>query len=390
MLMHTIHGDMPSAAVDMEPEALMQQAIQEARRGLGRTRPNPMVGCVVAQAGRIIATGYHPKAGQAHAEVVALNSAGAAAKGADVYITLEPCNHQGRTGRCTDALIEAGVGRVFVAMEDPNPLVHGRGIERLRQAGIEVHVGIARQQAERLNEAYSHFIRHNQPWIVAKIAQSLDGKVATRAGVSQWITRESARAYGHQLRHAADGIVVGVGTVLGDDPQLTCRISGGADPVRIVLDTWARTPPTARVVEVADKSEAPTWILVGQQAPQLACERLRHAGANVLVVPADDGRIDLRAACGMFAQKELMSVLVEGGPQVLGSFFDARLVHRLHAFIAPIIIGGRGARSSVEGEGADLLSEALSLTELEVEHCGPDLWVSGQVGASAAELREQD
>ncbi len=240
------------------PEDYMRQALAAAELGRGRTRPNPMVGCVVVKSGKVVAIGHHAKAGQPHAEVEALRVAGARARGADVYVTLEPCAHWGRTGPCAQALIAAGVRRVFVGMRDPNPLVHGRGLRALARAGIEVELGVVADECRHLNEAFAHYITTHRPFVVAKVAQSIDGRVATRTGESRWVTSEPARLFGHHLRDACDGILVGSGTVLADDPELTCRLPGGRDPVRIVVDSVARTPPTAKLVRITSTSSAPT------------------------------------------------------------------------------------------------------------------------------------
>lgn len=357
--------------------AMMERALVEARRGLGRTRPNPAVGCVIARGSEIIATAYHRRAGELHAEAAALKRAGDQARGADVYVSLEPCDHQGRTGPCTSALVAAGVGRVFVAMRDPNPLVNGRGIRRLRQAGIRVEVGLCEQQAREVNEAFVHRMQTGRPFVVAKLAQSLDGRVATRQGDSQWITSEPARRLGHRLRAELDAIVVGVGTVLADDPKLTCRLRRGRDPVRVVLDTRARTPLSAQVIQGARTSKAPTWLVVGKDASPQRLRAFEKAGVEIIRCRARGGQVDLDALMPLLAERDLVSLLVEGGPRVMGSFVDRGLVDKVHAFVAPLIIGGEKARSAVEAKGAAKLADALHLQRLRVEEVGPDLHVVG-------------
>ena len=356
---------------------LMTRALQEAERARGRTRPNPMVGCVIAKGQRVIAVGYHVKAGAPHAELVALRRAGDAARGADVYVTLEPCDHVGRTGPCTVALIEAGVGRVFLGTKDPNPIVNGRGVRHLRRAGVPVHVGLLGRRCRELNEAYEHAMAHRRPFVVAKVAQSLDGRVATRGGESRWITGKAARRQGHLLRNTHDGIVVGIATVLSDDPRLTCRMRGGRDPVRIVLDSQGRTPPTAALVRATASSPAPTWIFVGENAPQERCQRLCSAGAEVIPCPlGPEGRIDLDHFLAELWRRELLSILIEGGPTVHGAFFDAQAVQRLDAFVAPLVIGGQGAVASVGGLGALGLGDAPRLRKVGMQRLGDDyhLW----------------
>jgi len=357
-------------------EDYMREALAQAELGRGRTRPNPMVGCVIVKNGRIIAAGHHARAGLAHAEVVALAAAGERARGADAYVTLEPCSHVGRTGPCAQALIAAGVRRVFVGVRDPNPLVHGRGLRALTRAGIDVQVGVLGEPCLRLNEAFAHFIVAHRPYVIAKVAQSLDGRVATRTGASRWVSGEPARAFGHALRNACDGIMVGSGTVLADDPALTCRLDGGRDPLRIVVDTLARTPPLAKVVQAARRSAAPTLIATTSRASETRRRALVRAGAEVFVCRQRRGRVDLECLLDELGRRELLSVLVEGGPTLLGAMFDSHLVHKLHAFVAPLIIGGAEALSSVGGVGPALLRDAVQLGALELVPVGADLMVT--------------
>lgn len=359
------------------PEELMQLALNEAERGRGRTRPNPVVGCVIAKQGRVIATGYHARAGLPHAEVMALRAAGERARGADAYITLEPCNHTGRTGFCTRALLAAGVTRVVVGMLDPNPLVHKNGVRYLRQHGIDVLVGLLAAACRTQNEAFTHYMHHRRPLVTAKFAASLDGRVATRTGDSQWVTGPQARREGHRLRDGTDAILVGVGTVLADDPALTCRLRGGHDPIRVVVDTNARTPSQAQLVRQARRGAAPTWIVVGTHASVRRCQRLAKAGAEIITCRQRHGRIDFEALLDELGRREILSLLIEGGPTVLGGFFDAGLVNKVHAFIAPRIIGGVAALGAVGGAGCALLAESLRLDRLMVRSAGRDLWVTG-------------
>jgi len=358
-------------------EAHMRRALAEAGKGRQGASPNPMVGCVIARGDQVVATGFHRRAGTPHAEVVALKKAGDAARGADLYVNLEPCNHVGRTGPCSEAIIAAGIRRVFVGMRDPNPLVNGRGLRRLRKAGIAVEVGLLAGEAKQLNEAFVHVMAEGRPFVIAKIAQSLDGRIATHTGQSQWITGKEARAEGHRLRGEVDGIVVGVGTVLADDPRLTCRAARGRDPVRIILDTRARTPAKAQVIRVAKGSNAPTWIVVGSEAPKAKLRALEKAGARLLVAKTKRGRIDPKRLMTQLAEQQLLSLLVEGGPTLLGSLFDAGLVDKVHAFVAPALIGGVAAPGSVGGKGVAKLDERLRLSRLSVSQLGEDLHLVG-------------
>lgn len=360
-------------------EEFMQVALNNAQRAVGRTRPNPNVGCVIVQGETIVGQGFTSPAGGPHAEVVALREAGSAARGADVYVTLEPCSHHGRTPPCVDALIAAGVARVVVGMRDPNPLIDGQGLARLRDAGIVVETGVLGDACAEMNRGFAHFITTKLPWVVAKMAQSLDGRVSTRLGASRWITSEASRDYAHVLRDTCDGILVGIGTVMADDPQLTTRRPGGRDPVRIVLDTQARTPPTSKLAALASTSTAPTWLMVGEDADANRVAALTDKGVRVERLPLANGKLDLQAVAKRLAALELVTVLVEGGPRVLGGFVDAKLVSEVVAFIAPRIIGGDGAKSTVGGLGAGELAEALELDNIRVERAGIDVVVHARV-----------
>jgi diaminohydroxyphosphoribosylaminopyrimidine deaminase/5-amino-6-(5-phosphoribosylamino)uracil reductase len=356
----------------------MDRALTEARRGLGRTSPNPAVGAVLVGGGELLAVGFHAKAGTDHAEVAALRQVGFRAEGATLYSTLEPCNHHGRTGPCTEAILKAGIRRVVVGALDPNPKVSGAGVRRLRRGGVEVTTGVLEGPCRDLNEAYNHAIVHRSPFVVLKLAVSLDGRVATRAGDAQWITSEAARARGRALRDELDAIVVGVGTVLADDPLLTTRLPGGRDPLRVILDSTLRTPLDAQVVRTARAT--PTLILTTRAADP--ARRRALEGAGVTVAPLKKtraGRVDPEAALRALAERELNGVLVEGGPSVAGAFVDARLVHKVVAFVAPVLIGGEGARSAVGGLGVRRLGDALRLVAPVVESVGGDVCISGRI-----------
>ena len=313
----------------------MKLALRLAARGAGWVSPNPMVGAVVVKGGQVVGRGYHRRAGAPHAEVEALRAAGEAARGADLYVTLEPCNHQGRTPPCTQAILAAGVRRVIIATRDPNPQVTGGGAEFLAAQGVDVNVGLLAAEARRLNEAWFHYVNTGRPWVMAKAACSLDGKIATVGGESQWLTGEAARALGHRLRHRVDAIVVGIGTVLADDPQLTTRRprGRGKDPIRIVLDSRLRLPLTARLLNL--DSQAPTWVATTSQAPPETIRALKARGAQVLVLPADAGRVSLPALLEELGARQVQSLLVEGGAETLGTFFDQRLVQPVLFFLCP-------------------------------------------------------
>ena len=355
----------------------MRRALEEAQKAEGRTSPNPQVGCVLVKKGRIVAVGHHAKAGSPHAEIVAIQRAGKRAQGADVYVNLEPCDHIGRTGPCSKALIEAGVGRVYVGAKDPDPRVNGRGIRRLRRAGVPVEVGLLAAEAKLLNEAFEHVMRLGRPFVVAKFAQSIDGRIATRTGASKWITGRSARQFAHRLRRSHDAILVGRGTVSLDDPELTCRMRRGVDPIRIVLDASLKTSLGAKVVRAARSSKAPTWLITAEGAPASRRRNFEKKGVETIALRSRRGRIDLRHLLEILHERKVLSVLVEGGAQVLGSFFDARLVDKVHALTAPLVIGGKGAPSAVAGRGPALLEEATPLRHLQMERLGADVHLWG-------------
>lgn len=361
----------------------MALALRLARRGRRTTNPNPMVGAVVVSGDEIVGRGFHQRAGQPHAELLALQQAGRRARGGELIINLEPCCHQGRTPPCTEAIIAAGIRRAVVGMIDPDPRVNGRGVEALRAAGIEVVVGVRGQQCVALNEAFAHHVTHRRPLVTLKSAITLDGRVATRSGHSRWVTGESARRRGHRLRDRHDAIVVGVGTVLADDPQLTCRgVPGGRDPVRVVVDSRLRTTPDARVVRATAGSEAPTWLITSSGSDPRRVEAMRAAGAEVLEVEstADGGDdLDLHAVLRELSRRSILSVLVEGGPRLAGAFWRAQLVDRMVLFIAPKVIGDSQALPMIDGPAVATLDQARDLRDVKVGRAGEDLVVEGRV-----------
>lgn len=355
----------------------MQMVLELARRGCGRTSPNPMVGAVVVKDGEVVGEGYHLKAGTPHAEVIALREAGEKAKGATLYVNLEPCCHYGRTGPCTETVLAAGVKRVVIAMTDPNPLMSGKGIYFLKQHGLEIVTGVLEKEARLLNEVFVKYITTGRPFVVLKAAMSLDGKIATCTGESQWITGPQARWSGHRLRHWYDAILVGINTVLSDDPSLTARLpeEKGKDPVRVIVDSMARTPVNARVITQLPDSY--TIIAATEKAPLERVAALKKAGARVLVVPGSGPRVDLAALMGELARLEITSVLIEGGGEVNASALASGIVDKVVWFIAPKIIGGREAPCPVGGRGISRLAEAGLIENLTVRRCGEDVCLEG-------------
>lgn len=360
-----------------EDHYYMQEALDLAAKAMGRTSPNPMVGAVVVRDGRVVGRGYHMRAGTPHAEIHALREAGSDARGATLYVTLEPCCHHGRTGPCTEAVIEAGISRVVMAMTDPNPLVAGKGAQRLREAGVQVECGVLEQQARRLNEVFIKYITTRLPYVVMKTAMSLDGKIATAGGESKWITGPGAREFVHRLRDRYDAILVGVGTVLADDPSLTTRLARGEgkDPVRVILDSRARTPCRAKVI--TQVSGAPTIIVTTPGAPRENLRQLRDSGAEIVEIPAGAGGVDLVALLRELGRREITSLLVEGGAGVNGSFITQGLVDKVYWFVAPKIIGGAGAPGPVGGEGISSLPEAPAVEDISIKLYGQDICIEG-------------
>jgi len=360
-------------------ERFMRRALELAERGRGLTSPNPMVGAVlVAPGGEIVGEGFHARVGGPHAEIEALRAAGPRARGTTLYVTLEPCSHHGRTPPCSRAVIDAGVAKVVAATGDPNPLVAGRGLAELRAAGIAVVTGVGAADAERQNRAFLTAMREHRPHVTLKAGMTLDGKIADLHGASRWITGERARQHAHRLRSESDAIVVGIGTVLRDDPELTVRLGEPwpREPWRVVLDTAARTPSGARLIRAGQPRRA--LIAVGAEAPEPRVRALADSGATIVACRVRDGRVDLGALLAELFAREVRAVLVEGGGEIHGAFLDAGLVDRVAMFAAPLLIGGRGATPVVGGAGRELKS-AVRLGGFAVTTLGDDLLIAADV-----------
>ena len=357
----------------------MRRALELAARADHATSPNPMVGAIVVdRSGEFAGEGYHARAGDPHAERLALDRAGVRARAGTLYVSLEPCTHQGRTPPCVDAVIAAGIARVVVAMEDPDHRVAGAGLKALRDAGVTVQLGVEGEAARRLNRFYVKHRTTGLPWVTARFGASLDGKIATATGDSRWITSEAARVESHRLRQQHDVILAGAGTVVADDPELTNRLPQAArQPLRVVLDSTLRIPAGAKVL--AGQESAPTLVLTTQRASKEAIAALRKTGAEVVkVAVGEEQRVDIPEALRLLGDRGLLSVLIEGGGEVTGAFFDAGKVDGVVAFLAPIIIGGQAAPGAVGGRGAQSLKAAHRLTNLEVRDVGGDIVVSGE------------
>ena len=356
----------------------MARALELARRGEGRTAPNPPVGAVLVRDGVVVGEGYHPAAGEPHAEIFALRAAGELARGADLFVTLEPCCHQGRTGPCCEAVIAAGVRRVHYGCVDPNPKVSGKGLERLRKAGIEVCHGPLPGECLRLLAPFTKLQRSGLPYLVLKAAMTLDGQLATSSGESQWITSAASREHGHRLRNRVDGILTGAGTVLADDPQLTVRMAEGRNPARIVLDGELRTAPSARAYAAVPGKR---YLVTGLDIPGERLSPYVEQGVDVIQVARVAGRLDLPAVMSELGRRDLMCLLAEGGGALNGALLRAGLVDRLMLFVAPLLLGGSDGTPLFAGKGMSRLSDALRLNDLQVSHIGADLLLEGEVAS---------
>lgn len=358
-------------------EKYMRLAMQLAGNAIGRTSPNPLVGAVIVKDNRVVGCGWHRKAGTPHAEVHALNQAGELAQGADVYVTLEPCAHYGKTPPCAKALVEAKVKNVYGGLLDVNPKVAGKGFKILEDAGIHVEYGFLQDELRKQNEVFFKWIEHKKPFIVLKAAMTLDGKIATATGQSKWITNETSRVYGYKLRDIYDGIMVGINTVIEDNPMLTARVDGGKNPIRIVVDSSLKIDINANVVQ--DKS-AKTIIATTDKADKDKILKLQAQDVDVIVVDKDENdKVDIEKLLDILGQQNICSILVEGGATLSGSFVAKKLVDKVYFFIAPKIVGGKKAKTPVAGTGILNLQEALALKDIQIEKLEEDILIIGRV-----------
>jgi diaminohydroxyphosphoribosylaminopyrimidine deaminase/5-amino-6-(5-phosphoribosylamino)uracil reductase len=356
-----------------EHEHYMRLALENAQAMKGQTDPNPLVGSVIVKDNRIVGFGAHMKAGEPHAEIHALRMAGEKARGGTIYVTLEPCSHYGRTGPCAEAIVRAGLKKAVVATLDPNPLVSGSGVEILRNAGIEVEVGICEEESRRMNEVFNKFIVSKRPFVTLKSAVTLDGKVATSTSDSKWITSEAARKEVHQLRNENVGILVGVNTVIKDDPELTSRIPNGRNPIRIILDSTLRIPEDSKVVT---DHKAPTWIFTTESHNLDKKHKLEEAGVKVFVTGGTK-QVDLNKVLEILGENFISSLLLEGGGEINASFIEKKLIDKLVLYIAPKVIGGKFAPSFLQGPGVLKMSEAIEFADVSFTQVGKDYKFTG-------------
>lgn len=362
---------MRQASID---EQFMRRALNLARKGAGRTSPNPMVGCVIVKGGKVIAEGWHQHCGGDHAEVATLRKAGAKARGATMYVTLEPCSHWGRTPPCVDAIVKAGIRKVVVAMVDPNPVNNGKSLERLGKAGVDVVAGVCIREAGELNAAFVKYIAKGMPYVVAKSAQTIDGKIATRSGDSKWITSKEARTFSKQKRNEFDAILAGIKTILADDP---CLCAPNKRIIKVVLDSRLKTPLDARLLTTSEPGQV--IVATTKKATSTSKKRLEGAGARVMVCPKRDGGVDLKWLFKELAKEGVASILIEGGASVIGSAFKAGLVDRWHVYLAPILIGDERARSAVVGLKTPKLKQALRFSLVVRKVIGGDFFIEAEV-----------
>ncbi len=361
-------------------EFFMKRALELAEKGRGGTSPNPMVGAVVVKKGKIISEAHHRRAGALHAEPLALRKAGKRAKGATLYVNLEPCAHVGRTPPCTDEIIKSSIKSVYYAMADPNPLSNGRGIAKLRKNNIKTTKGLLQKEARKLNEVFVKYITRRMPFVTLKMAESLDGKIATREKNSKWITSDDSRRYAHRIRSEVDAILVGINTILEDNPLLTSR--SRRSPIKIILDPGLRVPERANIF--SKKSPSLSIVAISKRSLKKKTviekiKRLNKRGVLVITSRGKNGRIDLRTLLRELAELEIAHLLVEGGGETAAGFIENHLVDRILFFIAPKIIGGRDAVTSVEGRGVDKIGKSLQLKDVEIEKIGRDILIKGDV-----------
>jgi len=357
----------------------MKRALELAKKGIGYTNPNPLVGAVIVKDGRIIGEGYHALYGSSHAEVNAFKNAKEDVKGATLYVTLEPCSHYGNTPPCANTIVEKGIKKVIIGLKDPNPLVAGRGIKILQDNGIEVITGVLEEEGRKLNEIFLKYITTKLPFCIMKTAMTLDGKIAAYTGDSKWVTGELSRQYVHKLRHRAAGIMVGIGTVLADDPMLNTRLMNeeGCDPIRIIVDSSARIPLEAKALNL--NSKAKTIIAATEKADKVKLKALEEKGAEIILTPLKNNRVDLGFLMKSLGERKIDSVLLEGGSRINFAALEAGIVDKVNVFIAPKILGGEGAKTPVGGIGKEFMKDAIELKDIDIQKFGEDIMIEGYI-----------
>lgn len=363
----------------MKHEEYMKLALDLAAKGEGYTSPNPMVGAVVVKDGEIVGKGWHEAVGKPHAEVNAINDAGEAARGATLYVTLEPCNHTGRTPPCTKKILDAGIKRVIIAMPDPNPDVEGGGADCLAKQGLEVESGVCEREAKKQNEFFIKHTLTKRPFVILKCAATLDGRIATRTGDSKWVTCAESRRHVHRIRHAVGAIMVGIGTVKADDPSLTTRLEGmnGVDPIRVILDTNLSISENAKLLHL--DSEAETIIVTSESASPQKAEIIRKTGTKIIHAPLENGLINLDALMDQLGSTGISSILVEGGSRVAGSALSSGIVDRINFFYAPKILGGDDGIPMVCGAGPEFMKDCIRVKDASIRKFGDDIMIEGYV-----------
>jgi diaminohydroxyphosphoribosylaminopyrimidine deaminase/5-amino-6-(5-phosphoribosylamino)uracil reductase len=366
----------------MNDEHCMKIALELAAKGRGFTSPNPMVGAVIVKGGKIVGKGYHRAAGSAHAEVNAIDHAGVHAKDATLYVNLEPCNHTGKTPPCTAKILDADISRVVIAIKDPNPDVQGDGMDYLKRRGLNITLGVCEDEARKLNEVFISYVKTKRPFSIIKCAATLDGRIATRTGDSRWVTGEESRQFVHRLRHAVDAIMVGIDTVIRDDPHLTTRLNGamqhkGQDPARIILDSHLRIPETAKLLRL--DSDSDTFIITGPSVSEAKKSQIEKKGAKVIESPVKDDLIDLDRLMAHLGTLGITSLLIEGGSRVIASAFAADIVDKIVFFYAPKIMGGDDGVPVCRGPGPELMIECLPVRDINVRQFGDDVMIEGYI-----------
>ncbi len=357
----------------------MKIALDLAKKGEGLTSPNPMVGAVIVKEGKVVGTGFHKALGEAHAEVAAIDEAGASAKGATLYVTLEPCNHTGRTPPCTGKIVDANISRVVAAMKDPNPDVKGGGIDYLKQHGIDIVLGVCKDKAKKLNEAFIKYVGTKRPFVIIKCAATLDGRIATKTGDSRWVSGKESRAFVHRLRHAADAIMIGINTVKQDDPSLTTRLNDlkGHDPFRIILDTHLAISENAKVLRLNSASD--TIIVTGNSISEKKKAQIENKRIRIIKSPVKDGLIDLDSLMDRLGDFGITSVLIEGGSRVIAKALDEKIVDKIIFFYAPKIMGGDDGVPVCKGQGPDLMNDCIPVKDINVRRFGDDVMIEGYI-----------